>query len=196
MCCCTFALQSFTRGLPGGCGFSHRLFRRVADWKSGFTEPSTILLAPYLVTLIAVITLWQKLFKIHRQSSLPFILALVAVTYGFLVGLINEPVGTVVIGVLDWLTPIVFGFHLFVNWRNYPSYRQNIQRVFVWGVLIMGVYGIIQYLVAPEWDLLWRKNAEFTSSGPIDSTEIRVWSTMASPRPFGGRHDERTTLDL
>ena len=159
--------------------------RRVADWKSSFTDPSPILLAPYLVSLLTLITLWQHLPKAHRQGGLPFIFAFVAVSYSFLVGLIYKPPLTVGIGFLDWLAPLSFGFHLFINWRDYPSYRQNMIKVFVWGVLVMGVYGIVQYLVAPEWDVLWRKNAEFMSAGGyVDPSEIRVWSTLNSPEPF------------
>ena len=157
--------------------------RRVADWKSSFTEPSPILLAPYLVTLVALITVWRHLPKAYRQGSLPFVLSFVAVIYSFFVGIIYKPVVVVGIGLMDWLAPITFGFHLFVNWRNYPRYRQNIERVFVWGVLVMGIYGVIQYMVIPEWDLFWRNNVEFTSAG-YDDTTIRVWSTMNSPPPF------------
>ena len=159
--------------------------RRVADWKSSFTEPSPILLAPYLVSLVTLITLGKHLPKAHRQGGLPFVFALLAVSYSFLIGLIYKPPVTVGIGLLDWLAPLSFGFHLLINWRDYPSYRQNMMRVFVWGVLVMGVYGIVQYLVAPEWDVLWRQNAEFMSAGGhVDSTDIRVWSTLNSPGPF------------
>ena len=159
--------------------------RRVADWKSSFTEPSPILLAPYLVALITLITFGQHLPKAYRQGGLPFIFAFIAVGYSCLVGFIYKPPLVVGIGFLDWLAPLAFGFHLFTNWRNYPSYRQNIVRVFVWGVLVMGGYGIIQYLTAPEWDVLWRENAEFMSAGGyVDPSEIRVWSTLNSPEPF------------
>ena len=157
--------------------------RRVADWRSSFTEPSPILLAPYLVALVALITLGQHLPKTHRQGGLPFVISFVAIVYGFFVGLLYKPLVPVIIGLLDWLAPIAFGFHLFVNWRAYPSYRQNIVRVFVWGVLVMGIYGLIQYMFVPPWDLLWRQKVEFTSAGYTD-TDIRVWSTMNSPGPY------------
>ena len=161
------------------------LVRRLADYRSKFTDPSPILLAPFLVTLVTFCTLWQHLPKSHRQGSLPFVVSLIAILYGFLVGLIYRTPIKVGISLLDWLVPVLFGFHLFVNWQNYPSYRQTIQRTFLWGVLVMGIYGVIQFLVLPEWDRYWLIQSEFSSGGKPEPLMINVWSTMASNRPFG-----------
>lgn len=160
------------------------LVRRLADYRSSFTDPSPILLAPYLVLLITLVTLWQNLPKAYRRDGLPFILAILGLFYSFMIGLINLPAITVVIALLEWLAPVIFGFHLFTNWRNYPSYRQNIQRTFLWGVLVMGLYGILQYLVAPEWDRFWLINGSGVSFGSPEALGIRVWSTLNSPGPF------------
>lgn len=161
------------------------LVRRLSDWKSGFTDPSPILLAPYFVTFVTLITLWRNLPKVSSQGGLPFILSLSSLFYGLCVGLIYRQPIPVCIAFLDWLVPVLLGFHLFANWRDYPSYRQNIQRVFLWGVLIMGIYGAIQFLVAPEWDRFWLIKADFASGGRPEPLQLNVWSTMASNRPFG-----------
>ena len=160
------------------------LVRRLADYRSGFTDPSPILLAPYLVILVTLATLWQHLPKTHRHGGLPFVLTFVGVFYGFLIGLIQGSPIKVTIALLDWLTPVLFGFYLFVNWRNYGSYRQNIQRTFVWAVLLTGVYGIYQYLVAPPWDRFWMINVNRNSFGLPEPLGIRVWSTMNAPLVF------------
>jgi len=161
------------------------LVRRLADFRGGgFTNPSPILLAPYLVTLVTLITLRKHLPTASRQGGMPFILAIIGTVYGLLIGVINKPVQTAVLGFLDWLPPVLFGFHLCVNWREYPSYRQNLERTFVWGTVVMGVYGVIQFLIAPEWDRFWLTNAEIVSSGKPEPLGLRVWSTMNSPEPF------------
>lgn len=160
------------------------LVRRLADYQSSYTEPSPILLAPFLVAAATLVTFWQNLPKTYSQGSLPFALSSVGVFYSFLVGLINQPPLTASLGLLNWLIPVTFGFHLFVKWRDYPSYRQNIQHTFVWGVLIMGVYGIVQYLMPPEWDRFWLINAPVASQGAPEPFELRVWSTMNSTEPF------------
>jgi hypothetical protein len=140
------------------------------------------------VTLVTLATLWQHLPKAHRHGGLPFVLTFGGILYGFLVGLVQGSPIAVTKELLDWLIPVLFGFHLFVNWRDYPRYRQNIQRTFVWGVLVAGVYGVFQYLVAPEWDRFWLINvmqeAGADSFGKPEPLGIRVWSTMNGPTDF------------
>jgi hypothetical protein len=162
------------------------LVRRLNDYQSGWTEPSPILLSQILVTMVTFTTFVRHFPKSYNQDGLPFILCFLSVLYGFFVGLIkNSPVAAT-LGFLGWLTPILLGFHLFVNWRDYPSYRQSIQRTFLWGVLVMGAYGVFQYLVAPEWDRFWLRNVDTPVFGTPEPLGIRVWSTMNSPQPFAG----------
>jgi hypothetical protein len=165
--------------------FLTAFIRRIVDFRSSYTEPSPLLLAPYLVSAITLVSVFQHLPKAYRQGGLPFILALAGAFYGFLIGLINLPTFTVLVSFLGWLCPLTFGFHLLINWRNFPSYYQNIQRTFAWGTLVMGVYGIYQYLVAPEWDRLWLINSGMISAqGSPIPFGLRVWSTMHSGEPF------------
>lgn len=159
--------------------------RRLSDYRSTYVEPSPLLLAPFLVTGLTLITLWRHLPKTYSQGGLPFILSSVGVFYGFFVGLIYTSPFTLAKALLAWLTPVTFGFHLFVHWRDYPSYRQNLQRTFLWGILVMGIYGIIQFIVLPEWDRLWLINSGLTTShGQPIAFEVRVWSTLHSGEPF------------
>jgi hypothetical protein len=160
--------------------------RRVSDFRSGFTDPSPMLLAPLLVATITIITFYRNLPKAHEQGGLPFILSAMGVFYGFLVGLINGLPVPAILSLIGWVSPILFGFHLFVNWRDYPSYRQNIQRTFLWGVLVTASYGVYQYLVAPEWDRFWLIQTKlYTSMGTPAPLGLRVWSTMNAPLQFG-----------
>ena len=159
--------------------------RRVADYRSGFTDPSPILLAPVLVAMVTFVTFYRNLPKTDPQSGLPFVLSCIGVFYGFLVGLIKGLPVPAIISVMVWISPILFAFHLVVNWRDYPKYRQNIQRTFLWGVLVTAPYGIYQYLVAPEWDRFWLvETGLFTSMGKPEPLGLRVWSTMNSPLHF------------
>jgi hypothetical protein len=159
---------------------------RLVDYRSGWWDPQRLMLvSPFLVTLLTCTTFCQYLPRSYHQGGLPFILAFIGVVYGFLVALIKGSPFVAARALLDWLAPIVFGFHLFVNWQNYPSYRQNLQRHFLWGVLVLGAYGVLQYLIAPEWDRLWLVASEMTTSaGDPEPFRIRVWSTLNSPGHF------------
>jgi hypothetical protein len=158
--------------------------RRLADFKSGWVDPSPVLLAPFLVMLVSLMTLLRFLPRAYQQGGLPFVMAIAGVVYGMLVGLINLAPATVIVAALNWLAPILFGFHLFIYWREYPTYRQNIERTFLWGTLVTGLYGVIQYLIAPGWDRYWMLNAPISTIGNPAPLQIRVFSTMNSPGPF------------
>lgn len=175
------------------------LLARLVDFQSGMGGGRQFIIAtPYLVTMLTVSTLIQQFPKAYKQGGLPFILAFIGVFYSLLIGLSHyltpeanftsaayTPM-TVGIALLGWLPAIMFGFHLFMNWRDYPAYSQNMQRTFLWGVLVTGVYGIVQYLIAPEWDRFWLKNAEelqFCCGAP-EPLMMRVWSTSNTPATF------------
>ena len=160
------------------------LVRRLADYHSGFTDPSPILLSPFLVILVTLATLYKQLPKIHRQGGLPFIFSFAGLFYGLFIGLVQAPPVHVIKSILEWLTPVLLGFHIFTNWREYPKYRQNLQTTFVWGVLVTGVYGVFQYITAPQWDRFWLINTELLTAGIPEPLGIRVWSTMNAPLVF------------
>ena len=160
------------------------LVTRLVDYRSGWDPLRLMLVSPFLVTMVTLVTLLRHLPKSRQQDYLPFILAFTGLFYGFLIGVINGGLLSATRSLLEWLTPVLFGFHLFVNWRDYPGYRQIIQRTLLWGVLLMGIYGVLQYLFAPEWDTLWHIKSGMSSIGQPEPLKIRVWSTMNSPGPF------------
>ena len=163
--------------------------RRVSDYHSSFTDPSPILLAPFLMTAVSFITLWKYFPKTYRGVELPFFLAIVGLVYGGLIGLVNKSPFAAVKDFLDWTTPVFFGFHLFIHWQQYPAYRKTIERVFTWAILCMGIYGIFQFVALPAWDEQWLTNTELNTAlieSQNDSTQktVRVWATMQSGEPF------------
>jgi hypothetical protein len=163
--------------------------RRLADfYGAGWSDPSPILLAPLLATFISALTFWRCIR--NPASGLPFLLCVLSVGYGLLVGMVLNSPQAVVLSFIGWAGPIFFGFHLFTQWRDYPSYRQSLRRTFLWGVLAMGLYGIAQYLFAPPWDQFWMENAliyaDLNSIGVPEPLGIRVFSTLNAPQPFAG----------
>ena len=161
------------------------LLRRLADHYSSFDSQGLMLTAPFLVTFVSAMTLIQDLPKAHRQSTLPFVLAASGVIYSFFIGYFNNvAIISVTRALLGWLPPVLFGCHLARQWRAYPDIRQNTRRCFIWGLLVMGIYGIYQYMVAPAWDASWLRNVDLVSFGLPEPQKIRVWSTLNSPVAF------------
>ncbi|MEM7770021.1 MAG: O-antigen ligase family protein [Cyanobacteria bacterium P01_A01_bin.37] len=162
------------------------ILRRLADYYRGaYDESSLMLTAPYLVTLVCILTLLRQFPKSHKTGDMPFMMAAGAVFFAFLVGILNNPLTAVARTFLDWMPPILFGLHISSSWRMYPELRRTTQTVFVWIAILAGSYGVYQYMVAPEWDKYWLEAVENVSFGLPEPQQIRVWSTMNSPPPFG-----------
>lgn len=159
--------------------------RRLSDWQAGYQEPSPILLAPFLVTLLTGLTLIRKLPVLYRDRELPLIMVIAGIAYALLIGLVSRSFTAVAIPFLTWATPVLFAVHLFSKWREYPAYSQLIRRIFLWMVLVLGAYGVYQYVIAPDWDTSWLINSGLTSSGGrAEPYGMRVFSTLNSTGPF------------
>jgi hypothetical protein len=164
------------------------LVRRVVDWRFGYMDPNVVLLAPFLVSGISGLTLIRPNQRLGTRVPMGFVLCGMAIVYGFIVGMVLHPSAETIFGLLNWLCPLLFGLHLYLNWERYEEYRSGITAAFLWGVLILGLYGICQFFQPPEWDTYWLINASLNSLNPSfgqpEPLLIRVWSTMNAPGPF------------
>lgn len=183
-----FRYPMFYIGFNWWLWFLTPLVRRLIDWKIGWLDPNPVLLAPFLVSFLSMLTLLIQLPKAIKGNGLLFVLSTAAVLYGALLGLMSYQFQTVIVALLSWLCPIVFGYHLFSHWRQFPELKRVTEKVFLWGTLVMGVYGVIQFLIAPAWDQYWLNNLinvmQIYSFGTPNPLSIRVFSTMHSPQPF------------
>ncbi|MEO1067520.1 MAG: O-antigen ligase domain-containing protein [Cyanobacteria bacterium J06638_6] len=159
-------------------------FRRFSDYYNGFDDLGIVILAPFLVTLIAAIKLIQNPGQLGRAGHSSFTLVLAAIAYSFWIGWLSNPPVAVIRASLDWFPPVVLGLFLALHWRLYPQIKRSMQKTFAWGTLVMGSYGIYQYVVAPAWDVYWMNNATIASVGRPAAFSLRVWSTMNAPGPF------------
>jgi hypothetical protein len=159
--------------------------RRVVDYKTSFTDPSPILLAPVLSGVVILPGFLKNFPKAILQDAFPFAISALAVAYGACMGYLNDvATNKLILAVLAWISPILYGFYIYMNWRRYADFRRNFEKNMLWGVLVMGVYGIWQYFTLPEWDRLWLINTGITAAGNPFPQEFRVWSTMNSGEPF------------
>jgi hypothetical protein len=172
------------------------LVRRLIDWRTGFEEHNLVLLVPFLVSAIAGLTLLRERRLAGHVHLTPFFLCIAGILYGFAVGLIRwelhastaESLGGVIYGLFMWLAPLLFGLHLYLRWQDYEEQKQAILKSFVWAVLLLGIYGIYQYIAPPVWDRAWLESlpggyANLSFGRPVPY-EVRVWSASNSPGTF------------
>lgn len=168
--------------------FFGELIRRIIDLQSGYLTPGPWSFTPMLVAFISFLSFIREIPKYYKNDGLLFLLSLGSVFYTFLVGLIYEnPLDKVIVGSIMWSAPILFGFHLFVSWRNYYNYLREIKNVFLFGTIAMGLYGLLQFIYVPPWENFYL-NSEFvsTSFGTPEPFNIRIFSTMNSPFSCSG----------
>ncbi|AJX35382.1 glucose-6-phosphate isomerase [Burkholderia oklahomensis] len=159
--------------------------RRLADWSKGaYTPTSLIQIAPLAVTMIAGLGLLRHYRVLAERRGLPVLLILFGLMYAFLVGVVSSGPLAAIYDLANWLYPVLIGFHIVVHSRDYPEYRKVILSTFVWGMLVMGVYGIVQFFVMPKWDVLWMVGSQMSSQGDPVPYGVRVFSTMNSSGPF------------
>jgi hypothetical protein len=113
--------------------------RRLVDYQMGWNPISPVMIAPFLVTGVAALTVLRCLPQLlERPAFFPFSLVLMGLNYGYTIGLVRAGPVAATYGLLTWIVPVVFGFHVAARWRQYPLYRDALQRVFLWGALVMG----------------------------------------------------------
>jgi hypothetical protein len=152
---------------------------------------SPILLAPLLVTLLTGPLLLRRINRSwFSKDTWPFEFALVGIALGVLCGLlISKDKKDVLAACINWVAPICFGHYMTCYPLDCAVLKRVVIRTFVTGILVMGVYGIYQFIEAPAWDCDWldfMTNGDMAVSvmGRPEPFGIRVWSTMNSPGPF------------
>ena len=108
------------------CWFLAPLARRVVDLRFGWMESNVVLLAPVLVSGIAGLTLLRRTERDGGAIPVAFVLCGAAILYGFVVGVLLHPSVETAYAFLNWLCPLLFGLHLYLNWPQYQQYRDAI----------------------------------------------------------------------
>jgi hypothetical protein len=157
---------------------------RMADYQGGWTPTSAVSLAPYLAASLAGIPLLANPRCFASRRTLPFVCAIVAIMYGTILGFTYLPRFNVMRALLNWIVPVIFGLFIYENRQHYSGFRQAIERAFVFGVLVLGGYGIYQFFVLPDWDKTWMLNVQMNSFGGIEAMKTRAFSTMNAPAIF------------
>lgn len=161
--------------------------RRVIDFYSGtYTPPgrSLVLLTPFAVTILSVFDIPRFGGRLIHRRYLPYFLCLIGVSYGYLVGLVKVGFTPATSTILGWLSPIVIGFYVLNRERSAIQHRRIIKTTMMWGVLILGAYGIYQFYAPPAWDAFWMINSDMSSIGKPRPHQVRIFSMLDSPGPF------------
>ncbi|WP_321961116.1 hypothetical protein [Paraburkholderia sp. J7] len=160
--------------------------RRFADFFNGaFNSTSMIMMTPFVAASLCGISMVLNYRLLGQRRAAPLIMLLIAVAYGYVLGVAQFGIVPATYTMVGWVQPIFIGWYIMLNWRLYPLFRQVLFKTFVWGTILMGFYGIYQYVSPPPWTIFWlaQSGMESSSGSPVPFG-MRICSTMNSAGPF------------
>lgn len=160
------------------------LVRRVVDGVTGYHDPSPILLAAPLASLVMAPRIRQLRWQPVGRAARPLLIMGVALGSAYAVGAVQSGIRPATAALLVWMVPPLFGLQILVIGRDVEALRAMVQRTFVWGALLVGGYAVVQFYVVPSWDAFWMDHTSMTSIGRPHPFEVRVFSTLNSPGPM------------
>jgi hypothetical protein len=158
--------------------------RRAVDYATSYHDPSVVMIAAPLASLVLLPRVRELRWNGLLRSVRPLLIAAMAVVIGYGVGAVRVGLRPATAALLVWLVPLLFGLQLIVVGRDIDELHDTVDRVIVWGTLILGVYGIVQFYFVPGWDAFWMDNVPMASIGTPEPFEVRVFSTLNSPGPM------------
>jgi hypothetical protein len=165
--------------------FLSPFLRRVVDWQTTYHASSAIQLAPALAGLLAIPVALLHRRQVDRTIGRLFAFATVVFVYGAVVGLLRNGPSRVLIDVLAVIAPFGAGLFALTVPPDPAKLRRTLVSICVWGSIVMGAYGVLQFLVVPAWDARWVADSGITTVGQAKAGAIRVFSTLNTSNPFG-----------
>lgn len=158
--------------------------RRLLDWTfQTYSDTSIIMLTPQCVSLILLIPTLKHIKRINSRVSLVLKITGAAILYGFFLGLLKYGLSSVY-ELLNIIVPFLALVYVQVNKFDSTVWDRWL-RSFTCLAVLVGAYGIYQYLVLPPWDHFWMVNADMNSVGLPEPQEFRLFSLLNSPGPAG-----------
>ncbi|RZS87403.1 O-antigen ligase-like membrane protein [Motilibacter rhizosphaerae] len=159
--------------------------RRVVDFGVGWTPKSTVMLAMPVASCVCLVPALRAHRRVAPDMTRALATALTAVVFAFVTGALVNGKAPALGGLLDWLPPVLVGAWAAGAGPETPVLRRALERTALWGAIVLGAYGLVQFLVLPEWDAFWMRNAPINSIGNPHPFQVRVFGTLNSPNPYG-----------
>lgn len=158
--------------------------RRIAEGPIGYHAQDPISLTPYIVTSVSALSVYRRREQNPRVVR-AVNLMLFGIGWAFVVGSAHYGFRAALYDLLAWSTPVLLVGYVAVNWRLSREMGRLAVRLAVFTGLVVGIYGIYQYLALPSWDATWMRGSGLTSIGVPIARHVRVFSTLNSPAPLG-----------
>ena len=85
---------------------------------------------------------------------------------------------------VEFCLPIAFGLWVATRPEDSETWYRRISKTLIVLAFITGLYGIIQYMFMPAWDVAWMESVQIKEFGLPIPYEVRVFSMLNSPATF------------
>jgi hypothetical protein len=158
------------------------LLRRLIEFRTESTKASLVMVSPFLACLAGLAIFRSGFSQILSSRLRTWLYVAAAVFYGALVGLLLNPLIAVVQDIFGWVSPICFGLYIYAQREHGRELLGSLRSSFLYGTLVMALYGLYQFFFLAPWDAFWMENSGLTSIGAPEPMLVRVFSTMNSPQ--------------
>ena len=156
--------------------------RRLVDYRAGWIPATAVLLAPFLATVAPLVEVMQNLQKFRRIETAAFVFIPAACLYGCAVGVMHFRASDIVHDLLLWISPFTIALFVFLRREQFSEMYRSVESAMIMGLLLVGLYGLVQFFFLPEWDALWMREMDLDTIGLPEPTLVRVFSVMNSPQ--------------
>lgn len=160
------------------------LVRRLIDFRTSSATASFVMIAPFLACFGGLAIFRNNSSGMFSSRLKTWLYVVAAVVYGAVVGILQNPLVAVVQDIFGWTAPICMALYLYAQREHARELLGTLRSSFLYGTLLMGLYGLYQFFYLAPWDAFWMENSGLNSIGLPEPMQVRVFSTMNSPQPL------------
>jgi len=159
--------------------------RRYVDFHSTYHTLNPIMLGAPSAGLVGLVLSRRQRNLAYRDTLMLFGMMAIAVVYAFLVGVLHGLTKGATADLLQYGGPVALGYVVLSSEIDRDQLRANIRNFAVWGCLIVGGYGLVQFFLLPHWDSFWMIQSGVSTDGKPFPLQVRVFSTLDNAGPLG-----------
>jgi O-antigen ligase len=159
--------------------------RRIVDYHSSYHSLSPVMLSAPIAGLVGLVLCRREHNLAYRDTLMLFGLMAITVVYGFCIGILHSLAKGSLADLIQYGGPISLGFIVLSAEIDRDELRSNIRNLAVWGCLIVGGYGLVQFFLLPHWDAYWIVQSGISTVGKPVALQVRVFSTLDTAGPLG-----------
>jgi hypothetical protein len=161
--------------------------RRYVDWLEGsYDEQSPILATPAVVSLIVGVGALVPRARIPVPALATWAVIGAAGAFGGVVGVVTNGALPTAVSALLWFSPPFLALAVLAGSDRWFEHRRALLRFTDWALLLLSLYAIVQWAVAPPWDSTWVSEVQPGSDvfGRPEPFGLRVFSSVNAPFVF------------